>query len=283
MLYFVIHLNCTGKTTGVIIPFHNFYCSVIHVLWPQLQLLRTLKSHCSHFKHERPAGVSNALHTKSGPNSRCSELVLSGLQWTLGPRNSRVNLFQKTYSNFRRCLQPELLSYPLYFHWVNITLILPVPSEEKVPCHSYTQTLHACSSKFCQVAKTSHFFLFYWSSKGDIYQTEEGLMGIWGLREDFLMDFVYSIRRSLVSSHCSRKQPLRERSPSHCWQHSDSTGALKKLHGNVTLKKNIHHSVRCVTTSLCNKAICCVYEWNTQAMICRSFQLIALHPHSATE
>lgn len=198
------------------------------------------------------------------------------------PKEQQSQSFSEDLQQLQE-MQPELLSYPLYFHWVNITLILPMPSEEKVSCHGYTQTLHTCSSKFCQVAKTSHFFLFYWSSKGDIYQTEEGLMGSWGLREDFLMDFVYSIRRSLVSSHCSRKQPLRERSPSHCWQHSDSTGALKKLHGNVTLKKNIHHSVRCVTTSLCNKAICCVYEWNTQAMICRSFQLIALHPHSATE
>lgn len=209
VLYFVIHLNCSGKAMEVIIPFHDFYCSVIRVLWPQMQLLRTLKSHCSHFKHEQPAGLSFALRTKPG---QIAELVLSGCQWTLGPRNSRANLFQKTYSNFRRSLQPKLLSYPLSFCWVNITLILPLPPAEKVSCHGYTHTLHICSFKFHQVAKPSRFFSSIEVAKAIYVRQRRDWWEVGALEGTFW----WILFSAFSTSHCSRKQPLRQRSPSHC-------------------------------------------------------------------
>lgn len=257
LLYFVIHLNCTGKAMEVIIPFHDFYCAVIRVLWPQLQLLRALKSRCSHFKHKQPAGFSFALHSKPGPHCWA---CLVGFSMDTWPEEQQSQLFQKTYSNPRRSLL-ELFSYLVSFCWVNITLILPVPPAEKVSCPGYTQTFHICSFKFHQLAKPSRFFLFYWSSRGDICQTEEGLMGSWGLRGDFLMDFVYSVQHISLQQETTSETKIAI-SLLSC-QHSDSNGTLKKLRGNVTLKKNVHHSILWVTTPPCNKAICCLWVKRT--------------------
>lgn len=73
------------------------------------------------------------MKTQPGPNSYCSALLLSDPQQTHGQRNKKANLYQKTYSNFRRLIQPELHGYPLHFCWVKTTLILPPLEQRRLP------------------------------------------------------------------------------------------------------------------------------------------------------
>lgn len=71
----------------------------------------------------------------------------------------------------------------------------------------------------------------------------------WGLEGDFLMDIVYSFQCSLVSSHWSRKQPLRQRSP-HCCPGNVVTAPEHwiEAQGKVSLKEKAHHNTQCVIT-----------------------------------
>lgn len=69
-------------------------------------------------------------------------------------------------------------------------------------------------------------------------------MESWDLKGDFLMDIVYSFQGNLVSSHCSWKHPLRQRSPHRCPGNTVTAPEhCIEAHGNVTLKEKAYHNI----------------------------------------
>lgn len=120
---------------------YSFYCPVIPALWSQLHSqYSNLTTAIS--KHEWPSGLSFIVKTQRGPNYYCSELFLSGPQQTRGLRNKRVNLYPKTYSNFRRSCSTWTTHLSPIFISGQYDVTPSPPRTEKAPCHMCIQTLH---------------------------------------------------------------------------------------------------------------------------------------------